>query len=265
MSIYKTIRAHHEMLSNLIGRELKSKYKGSALGFLWSVLTPLFMAFVYVFFLRLLARGVPMESIIIGVFAWQFTAQSVNEGLFSITGNANLVKKVFFPREILPTASVFSNMINYLLSLVVQFLLLGVMLGMQGMFFSWTIIFVPVIIIYHVMFLLSLAYLLSAANVYFRDAQHLVGVLLSAWFFSSPAMYDLTMVEAVATKYPIVMQLYMLNPMASIITAYRAAILPGVGFPFTSSVVVGLTIPFILFFVSQKVFQRAQRNFADLL
>ena len=86
-------RARRELLVNLVARELKSRYKGSVLGFLWTVLTPLFMAAVYVFFLRLLiGRGVPLEGIIIGVFAWQFTVQSVNSGLVSITGNSNLVK-----------------------------------------------------------------------------------------------------------------------------------------------------------------------------
>lgn len=265
MTVYRIIKYHREMLINLVGRELKSKYKGSALGFLWSVLTPLFMAFVYVFFLRLLARGVPLESIIIGVFAWQFTAQSVNEGLFSITGNANLVKKVFFPREILPAACVFSNMINYMLSLIVQFILVGIMLVSHGSFFSWTAVFVPCIVAYHVMFLLSLAYLLSAANVYFRDSQHLVGVLLSAWFFSSPAMYDLSLVETMARNHTWVIQLYMLNPMANIITAYRAALLPDAIMPIMPTACIGIAIPFILFAISHRVFQRAQRNFADLL
>lgn len=254
-----------DMLLNVTLRELKSRYKNSVLGFLWSILTPLFMAVIYVFFLRLLARGIPLESIIIGVFAWQFTAQAVHEGLCSVTSNANLVKKVFFPRLILPTAITLGNLVNYLLSLVVQFMLLAVLLAWRGEMMSWTSMFIPLVVIYHTLFLLSLSYLLSAANVYFRDAQHLVGVLLSAWFFASPAMYDLSIVQNVAAKWPIILDLYLLNPMAIIITAYRALILPNTPFPFTWAVVAGGCIPLLLLLISYRVFQRAQRNFADLL
>ncbi|NIP93620.1 MAG: ABC transporter permease, partial [Akkermansiaceae bacterium] len=89
-------------------------------------MTPLFMAVIYVFFLRLLARGVPIEAIVIGVFAWQFTIQSIQSGMESITGNANLVKKVAFPRVILPVATTLAALVNFLLSLVVQFALLTV-------------------------------------------------------------------------------------------------------------------------------------------
>ena len=126
------------------------------LGFLWSLLTPLFMAIIYVFFLRLLARGVALESIVIGVFAWQFTAQAVQEGLVSITSNANLVKKVFFPRFILPTATTLGNLVNYFFSLSVQFVLVAILLGMRGETMCWTALLLPMVVLYHTMFLLSL-------------------------------------------------------------------------------------------------------------
>ena len=256
---------HREMLTNLVSRELKSRYKSSVLGFLWSLLTPLFMAIIYVFFLRLLARGVPLESIIIGVFAWQFTAQAVNEGLNAITSNGNLVKKVFFPRVILPTASTLANLVNYLLSLTVQFVLVGILLYTHGEHMAWTTLLVPLVVVYHTLFLLAISYFLSAANVYFRDAQHLVGVLLSAWFFASPAMYDVSMVQQVSAGYPWIYKLYMLNPMAVIITAYRALIMPNVGFPVFWTVWIGAAIPLVMLVASYFVFQRAQRNFADML
>lgn len=253
------------MLTNLIGRELKSRYKDSALGFLWSILTPLFMACIYVFFLRLLARGVPMETIIIGVFAWQFTSLSVNSGLSAITGNANLVKKVFFPRIILPTAATLANLVNYVLSLIVQLALVAVLLGLREQTMSLWVLAMPALILYHTLFNLSLAYLLSAINVYFRDAQHLVGVLLSAWFFATPAMYDLSFVQAFAEKHPWVLDFYMLNPMAVIITGYRALTLPGVDFPWSACALAGGLIPVGMLAVSYFVFQRMQRNFADML
>lgn len=260
------IWARRELLGNLVARDLKSRYKGSALGFLWSLLTPLFMALIYLFFLRLLAgRGVPMEEIIIGVFAWQFTVQSVQSGMSCITGHSNLVKKVFFPRLVLPTASTLANLVNFLLSLIVQFVLLFVLMSMRGAAPSAAAWALPLVILLHTLFNLSLALLLAAANVFFRDTQHLVGLFLSAWFFVSPVMYNLSFMNAFATDRPWLMHLYMLNPLAGILTAYRALILPGVFFPWSAWSVAGLLWPLALFVLSVAVFQRAQRNFSDLL
>ena len=266
MSIFQTIRERRELVGNLVSRELKSKYKGSALGFLWSLLTPLFMAVIYVFFLRLLAgRGVPVENIIIGVFAWQFTALCVTGGMTCVTGNSNLVKKVFFPRIILPISNTLANLVNFLLSLAVQFAILFILLGLRGATVSPWSLALPVLILYHTLFNLALAFLMASSNVYFRDTQHLVGVLLSAWFFVSPVMYDLSFVANAAAIHPILEDLYLLNPMAVIITGYRAMTLPGVAFPWTPYSMAGLVLPAALLWISYKVFQRSEKNFADML
>lgn len=254
------------MLSNLVKRELKSRYKGSALGFLWTVLTPLFMAVIYVFFLRLLARGVPMESVIIGIFAWQFTAQSVNQGLMAITGNSNLVKKVFFPREILPTAATLANLINFLFSILVALVLVTILLWRGGNMMTFSgLLLLPFLIILHTVFNLAISFFLSAINVYFRDAQHLVGVGLTAWFFATPAMYDLALVQGILEQHPLVYQLYLLNPVTVIITAYRALLLPGVEFPWTVTSIISLVMPFVLLIIGRFTFNKMQRNFADML
>ena len=222
MSLLRTLSGRRELLVNLVSRELKSRYKGSLLGFLWSILTPLLMAVIYVFFLRLLAgRGVPTEEIIIGVFAWQFTALSVTGGLTAITGNANLVKKVFFPRIILPTANTLANLVNFLLSLLVQFVIVAILLRVGERSLSGWLVLLPLVVVYHTLFNLALALLLSAANVYFRDTQHLVGVLLSAWFFVSPVMYNLSFVERFPTGYRLMDATY--NPMALIMPPGRHA------------------------------------------
>jgi len=264
--MFSLLIQRRELLLNLIARELKSRYKGSALGFLWSLLTPLFMAIIYVFFLRLLAgRGVPTEEIIIGVFAWQFTASCVTGGMTAITGNANLVKKVFFPRVILPTAVTFANLINFLLSLVVQFVIVGGLLWWKGSHLSAWSLGLPVLIVDQTLFNLGLALLMASANVYFRDTQHLVGVLLSAWFFVSPVMYNLSFVERFAANRPLLMSLYLLNPIAPIITGYRAMILPGVAFPCSGFALAGLAAGLVFVWIGYAVFQRAQRNFADML
>jgi ABC-type polysaccharide/polyol phosphate export permease len=266
MKIFSILSERRELVANLVSRELKSKYKGSALGFLWSILTPLFMAAIYVFFLRLLAgRGMPVENIIIGVFAWQFTSLCVTGGMTCVSGNSNLVKKVYFPRIILPLANTLANLVNFLLSLVVQFVILFLLLGLRGTTVSPWSLALPVLIVYHMLFNLGLAFLMSSANVYFRDTQHLVGVLLSAWFFVSPVMYDLSFVERAAPVSPLLTNLYLLNPMAVIITGYRALTMPGVLFPWTPYTMVGLVLPLILLWIAYAVFQRSEKNFADLL
>jgi ABC-type polysaccharide/polyol phosphate export permease len=182
-----------------------------------------------------------------------------------ITGHSNLVKKVFFPRLVLPTASTLANLVNFLLSLIVQFVLLFILLSLRGAAPAASAWALPLVIGLHTLFNLSLALLLAAANVYFRDTQHLVGLFLSAWFFVSPVMYNLSFMKTFAENRPMLMHLYMLNPLAGILTAYRALILPGEAFPWSNWSVAGLLWPLALFVLAVAVFQRAQRNFSDLL
>ena len=263
MSIIADSLAHRELLWNLVARDLKSRYKGSVLGFLWSILNPLFMALIYIFFLRLLAgRGVPHQDVIIGVFAWQFTVQCVLQGMQCITGNSNLVKKVFFPRVMLPLSVVVANLVNYLLTLFVQLVLIVILLKSGGQALAGTTALLPALIAYHALFNFALALLVASANVYFRDTQHLVGLLMSAWFFVSPVMYNLGFVEKAAARWPWVMDLYLLNPIALIITGYRALQLPGAAFPWGWAYWLW---PLALLALAWRLFQRSQRHFADLL
>ena len=262
------LTAHADLIGNLVVRDLKTRYRGSVLGLLWTLLNPLFMAAIYIFFLTLLSRDIASqyEHIIIGVFAWQFTVQCINAGMNAITGNASLVKKVYFPRMILPLSVNLSALANFWLTLIVQWALLFAILAVTKhdtprLLTLW----VPLLSLYHLVFNLSLSLLVAAANVFFRDTQHLVGLLLSAWFFMSPVMYPLEMVERVAASHPWIAQVYMLNPMTAILTAYRALQVPGTVFPWTAASVAGLLLPVALIAVAIRVFQRTQRAFSDLL
>jgi ABC-type polysaccharide/polyol phosphate export permease len=266
MTVWRDVLNRRELLANLVSRELKLRYRGSLLGFLWSVLIPLFMALIYVVFLRLLGgRGVPLADIIIGVFAWQFTVQCVNGGLGAVKGNANLVKKVAFPRVILPLSATLANLVTYLLSLLVQFGLVAALFLHAGHFFSPLALALPAVVLFHLLFNFALALLLSAINVYVRDAEHLVGIGLSAWFFVTPVMYNLTLVQQFAEKHPWVADLYLLNPMAVIITAYRAVITPGVALPWAPAVLATMVVTGLLLVLAYRVFDRLQKDFADLL
>jgi lipopolysaccharide transport system permease protein len=266
MHLVMEILHRRELLHNLVMRNLKSRYKDSALGFLWSILTPLFMALIYMFFLRILARGVPLEEVLIGVFAWQFTAQCVGNGLTCITDNANLVKKVYFPRIILPLATTLSNLVNFLLTLVVQFVLLAALFAWRHTTIDWHVVYIPLLILGHTAFCLALAVFLSCINVYFRDIQHLVNVGMTAWFFLTPAMYSMNLVEqmALSRQIPWLPKIYMLNPMAVIINGYRAMILKNNHFVVYWTTTVSIIASLLFLLGAVWLFQRLQRNFSDM-
>jgi ABC-type polysaccharide/polyol phosphate export permease len=186
-----------------------------------------------------------------------------------VTGNASLVKKVYFPRIILPLSVSMSALVNFLLTLVVQWALVAILLMMKGTFLEAATLWVPLMSLYQLLFNFSLALLVATANVYFRDTQHIVNLLMSAWFFMSPVMYPLSLVETVARSHPWIgpwiERVYLLNPMTVIITGYRAMQVPGDSFPWTMASVAGLLIPLVILWIAYAVFQRTQRYFSDLL
>lgn len=259
--------AKRELIRALVSREMKARYKGSSLGVLWSLLTPLFMAGIYAFFFRLISgRAANTSSIIVGVFAWQFTANSVQQGLGCITNNGNLVKKVAFPRIILPVSVTIAAGVDYLISLLVQVGLVGFLLWKGGEMFGPQLFALPLIFLVHAGFNAGLAMLLGAMNVYFRDTQHFVGVALSALFFLSPAMYDLGFVSRMAGEnHETLLNLYALNPLAGLFTAYRWAFLPTERFPGDPWIWAGMIWPLFFTLIAVAVFRRAQRNFADYI
>lgn len=265
MRVLRILYQFRELLINLVLRDLRSRYRGSMLGLLWTVLTPLFMAFIYIFFLRLMRVRIAHEELIIGVFAWQFTVQSIQSGMSSITGNANLVKKIYFPRMIIPLSVTIAALINYLLMLVVQFGIVAFLLYRVGATVSPWSFGLPVLIAYHFLFNFSMALLVASSNVYFRDTQHLIGLFLSAWFFVSPIMYPLSMIENLAGDAIWINSLYMLNPLSVIVTAYRAMQISTISFPWSPWAVAGILWPFVLAAIAFVTFQRSQRYFSDWL
>ena len=266
MTLCRTIFERRELVWNLAARELKQRYRGSVLGFLWTVLTPLFMAVIYLFFLRLLAgRGVPMGEIIIGVFAWQFTVQCANAGTTCVLGSANLVKKVAFPLEILPLSQVLANTIGHLLSLLVQFPVLAFLLWRADSRFAaaWPVFFLWVA--WQTLFNFGLTAFVGAINVYFRDTQHIVGLVLSAWFFMSPVMYNMDFARNLASDWPWAVDLLYANPMAVILDGYRFALLPGAPANFPPAAWIGFFFVPGLLVLGVHTYRRLQKNFADLL
>lgn len=239
LSKLRELWSYRAVVSNLVARDLLSRYKSSVLGFVWTQLSPLLMMLVFwVAFSTLFPSGVAMFAVflIVGMLPWNLCAEAVSNATQSVIANGNLIKKHYFPREILPIASVLSSLLNYLLSLPMMFVL---MIGVQLLYpplegrlnFSATIAFLPVIIGIEVIFLIGVSFFLSALAVFFRDAVHLVGILIQIWFFLTPVFYPLESIEA---RNPVFAQVIRwLNPMASLVEFSRG-VLYGTAAPYGS-------------------------------
>ncbi|MEA3369334.1 MAG: ABC transporter permease [Candidatus Ratteibacteria bacterium] len=243
-----------ELVWNMVLRNLKIRYKSSVLGFLWTLLNPLFMALIYLIFIGILRFKIDIRVLLTGIIPWQFFVMCLSDSVNSVSGNTNLVKKTYFPRIILPFSMVIANLINFLFSLIVLFALL-IFFKTN---FGFNLIFLPLIILLQTLFILGLSLIISCSNVYFRDTEHIVGVLLLAWFFLTPIIYPLNMVpERFLT-------IYLLNPMASIVTLYRAVFLgqalPGWQMPGLS---LGISVIVLIFGI--RIFLKYEHYFADEL
>jgi lipopolysaccharide transport system permease protein len=210
--------AYWELTANLIARDLKTKYRGSVLGIFWSLLNPLMLMVVYTAVFSIIVRvkipgSVPYPVFLLaGLVPWNAFAQSLTNATTSVVDNAGIVRKVYFPLEILPVSAVLSASVNFLISLallVVIALVFGVHLGLS-------LLVLPVLIALQIAFTIGLGCLLAAGNVFFRDVQYFLSVLLTVWFFGTPIVYSLDLVPA--RLRPV----FEANPMAWLVSSYQA-------------------------------------------
>lgn len=215
---------YRELVRNLVVRDLKVRYKNSVLGFLWSLVNPLLMMIVFtVVFQILLPQDIRIFPIFVlcALLPWNWFAASLNEAIPSIVNNAHLIKKVYFPREVLPLSVVLANGVNFLLALVVLFAVIFV----YGIHLSRWVLLLPLIMLIQLCFTLGVAFFLSTANVFYRDTGVIMEVVLLAWFFLTPIFYPVTVApayhEILGVTVPVQRLMYIVNPMASLISAYR--------------------------------------------
>lgn len=216
---------YRELLRNLVASELKARYKNSVLGFFWSLLNPLFMMLVFTVVFGVLSPNQTIEKyplfLLCGLLPWNFFSDSILTSVNSVVGNANLIKKVYFPREVLPIASVLAQLVNFLLAFVLLFVAL-VIFRAQFSPWLWTL---PLVILVQTCFAVGMALMLSTLNVFYRDTMIVMNVVMLAWFFLSPVFYAVTILPNSYTLWgmPINIQrlLYIFNPVASLINIYR--------------------------------------------
>lgn len=216
---------YRELVVNLTIRELKARYKSSVLGFFWSLLNPLGMMLVFTIVFTVMMPNNQIQKfpifLLCGLLPWNFFSAGVMTGTNSIVANGNLVKKVYFPREALPIASVLANLVNFLLALVVLFAVLIVFRAN----FSPYLWLLPVVILIQTCFVTGMALILSTLNVFYRDTLMILDVVMLAWFFLTPVFYPIEILPRSYVVLGLTLDVhrltYILNPMASLISAYR--------------------------------------------
>lgn len=231
LSRFAELYQYRELIRNLIVRDLKVRYKNSILGILWSLLNPLLMTLVFtvVFTLMIPDNSQPNYPVFFmcGFLPWSFFTMSLTGATGSIVNNAHLINKVYFPREILPLSEVLSNLVNFLLALTVLFAMLLVF----RIRLTAGVLILPLIILAQMMFTAGVALFLATANVFYRDTQHILEVVLQAWFFLTPIFYPIRVLPDSATVLGLTIDVQLwvrrLNPMASLIASYRDVLYRG--------------------------------------
>jgi lipopolysaccharide transport system permease protein len=214
-AIVASLYGYRELLKNLVIKDLKLKYRGSIFGFLWSMANPLLMIVVYTvaftYILRIHTEGF-VFYLMLGVLAWTFFANSATMSAGAIVDNAGLLKSVFFPRAILPIATVLFNLAQYVLTMAV---FLPLMIVWYGVPLSAPMILFPVFLALQTLFTIGIALMLATATVFFRDVRHLLEVALAALFWMTPIVYELA-------QAPERLRLVILmSPMAPFVVAYQ--------------------------------------------
>lgn len=253
-SIHEILQ-YRSMLWSMVQSELRTRYKGSSLGFLWTFVNPLLMLIVYSMVFSVVMR-INMRHysvfLFIGLLAWNLFAQSVQSSTGVIVRQSSLVNKIYFPREILPLSIVVGGVINYLLSLVV----LIPFLIFMGYFPTWQWLYLPIILFFTALLTTGFALLVSALNVYFRDLEHMLSVIMTLWFYLTPIVYPISMLPH---RYAQIMKL---NPVTDIVLPFQSIFYYGQS-PHWKLFMYGCFFSFAVLVFGYKVFHVLSRRFAE--
>jgi len=212
---------YHELIVNLVRKELRVKYKNSVLGFVWSMLNPAMTVLIFwIVFTKFIPNGIQNFPILIlsGILAWNLWQGSLGTAVGSFIGNSSLVTKVYFPREVLPLASIGANLMHFFFQF---FVLLAALVVFRFPVSLATLELVPAALVTELLVLCGFCLIVAVINVYFRDVQHLLELLLLAWFWMTPIVYPVAFPVQHLGKYA---KIFMLNPMTPIVLAFQRGI-----------------------------------------
>ncbi|MBP5222519.1 MAG: ABC transporter permease [Lachnospiraceae bacterium] len=258
MNFLKELYKYREMIASLVRRDLKSRYKGSVLGFFWMFLNPLLQLGVYTIVFSTIMR-MDIEKFYLFLFValvpWLFFSTCLSSGAIVVLGQQDMIKKIYFPREVLPIAFTVSQFVNMLLSFVIIFVVVFFS-GIEIMPIAF--LYLPVIMLIEFVMALGIVLIASALTVYFRDLQHILTIVSMAWMYLTPVIYP---VEMVPKKF---LKLFYLNPMTSVTIAYRDILYYGCP-PQMNTLLNAAVLGVLVLVIGEILFSRLQRGFAEEL
>jgi len=259
MSILDSFTRYRELLNELTMREIKQRYKQSVLGYAWVILNPFFqmlvMAFVFSIIMRIPNLGVPYPIFLYaGLLPWTLFSNSLIGATNSLVGNAGLITKIYFPREIFVISAIMAKIVDFLLASTI-FITFMIYFQIPA---TWNLLWVIPIFAIQQLFTYGLSLFLAAANLFYRDIQYLLGLIILIWMYLTPVIYS---TELFPEKYRWIFQL---NPMAVIINAYRQVILAG-DIPNLRSLAIALVLSIFLLIGGYKFFKKLEGVFADIV
>ena len=255
MRVFSELYKYRELLKTNVKKDIRGKYKASFLGILWSFINPLLQVLVYVIvfpYIMKVQTDNYLIFLICGIIPWTWFTYAISNGTTSITNNSNLIKKVYFPREILPISVVTSGLVNFLISCII--ILIFVLFSGLGL--SWHLIFLPFIAIIQYVITLAIIFLLSAFNVYIKDVEYIVNFLIMMAFYATPILYSTSMFNGW------IMWIFRLNPMAHLINAYRDIFYVH-HVPEIANLMILLLIGLILLIICYWIFKKMEKRFAE--
>jgi lipopolysaccharide transport system permease protein len=207
------------LIQSLVARDLKARYRGSVLGFVWSFVNPLLLLLIYSFvFTKIMpnqTKGIQPYALFMfcGILPWTWFSSSLSEAAGSLIAGGNLIKKVLFPAEVLPIVSVLTNMVHFFLGLPILIAFLVIYKHPPD---AWDLVWFPIAVIVQLLFTCALALIVSALAVHFRDIRDILANVLTLWFFATPIIYPMSL-ETVQMYKP----LYNLNPFTHLAVSYQ--------------------------------------------
>ncbi len=256
-NIFKNLYQYRELLKTSVKKEIRGKYKNSFLGVIWSFLNPLLQIAVYAIVFPLILRNTQENYVIFlcaGLIPWTFFSTAISRSAFTMIENGNIIKKVYFPREILPISLVTSEAVNFLIATVI--ILLFVLFS--GLGITQYILFYPLILLAQYLIIIAIAFIVSSITVYFRDLQHFIGVALQLLFYATPIVYAS---NSIPSNFAWILKI---NPMTYIIDGYRA-IFYNQSMPDLAAVGILIVIGIMGCAIGYAIFNKLQKGFAEEL
>lgn len=261
MNQLKEIYEYRHMIISLVKKDLRGRYKGSVLGFLWTFINPLLQLVVFTIVFSIIMRAGYEQYylfLFVALVPWMFFASSVQDGSTSILREKDMVKKIYFPREVLPIATVTSGFVNMLLTFIVIFAV--ILVSGRGINLL-AVLFLPVVMIVEYIFCLGCALIVASLTVYLRDLQYMLGIVVMALQYLTPVMYGVDMVEnSGVPEWGKV--IFNLNPLTPIINIYREILYYG-NVPDIADLLFALIIGVLFIIIGAVLFRKLQKGFAE--